>query len=84
MSDAIICRKLKQRVELFWNSRRCLSASIIICVISPAHECIMMGFSCLSADCEISISSILFELSHSILDWVSLSWIFFFSGFLKK
>ena len=43
MSDATISRKLKQRVELYWDSRYCLSAWIIICVISPAHKCKMRG-----------------------------------------
>ena len=39
------------------------------------------GFSFLFANCEISIPSILFELSHSIIGWVPW-WIF--SGFFQK
>ena len=40
------------------------------------------GLPCLSADCRILISLILFKFSHSVLDWTALSWIFV-CGFLK-
>ena len=42
-----------------------------ICVLSPAHECEMMGSLVLS-------TSILFKFSRSILDCTAFLWIFFF------
>ena len=46
------------------------------CVLSPAHESEMRGLPCFSADCKMLIRLIFFELSHSILDWMALSWNF--------
>ena len=48
-----------------------------IYVLSPAHKSEMRGLPCLCADCKILMSLVLFEFSHSILDWTALSWIFF-------
>ena len=36
-----------------------------ICVLSLAHESEMRGLPCLSADCKILFSLVLFEFSHS-------------------
>ena len=44
-----------------------------ICVLSPAHECEMRGY--LVYLLIVKYLLILFEFSHSILNWTALSWI---------
>ena len=50
-----------------------------ICVLSPALEREMRGYLVyvlIAKKKKKKISSILFKFSHSILDWMVLSWIF--------
>ena len=45
-----------------------------ICVLSPAHESEMRGY--LVYVLIVKYLLILFKFSHSILDWMALSWLF--------
>ena len=45
-----------------------------ICVLSPAHESEMRGY--LVYVLVVKYLLILFKFSHSILDWMALSWLF--------
>ena len=53
-----------------------------ICVLSPAHENEMRGYLVYLLIEKYLL--ILFKFSHSILEWIALSWIFLFLGILKK
>ena len=75
MSDAITSTKLKQ-------TRKCFGTAEAVWVhgylrFEPGARMWNEGFPCLSADCKIFISSVLFQFSHSIWDWTALSLIFF-------
>ena len=47
-----------------------------ICVLNPAHESEMRGYLVYVLIVKKLISLILFKFSHSILDWLVLSWNF--------
>ena len=71
MSDAITSIKLKQIVEIFWDSRCCLSAWVSA---FWARRTKVKWNLC--ADCKVLIPPIFLKFSYSTLDWTASSWNF--------
>ena len=69
MSDTITSTKPEQTGELLWDNRCYLSAWVSAYL---AHKFAMSG--CLVYLLIIKYLSVLFEFSHSILDWTAISW----------
>ena len=70
MSDAITSKKLEQTGNILGQPR--LFECMGICVLSPAHESEMRGY--LVYVLIVKYLVILFNFSHSVLEWTTLSW----------
>ena len=71
MSGAITSTKLEQSGKILGQPM--LLQCMDTCVLSPAHESEMRGYFVYLLIVKYLL--ILFKISHSILDWMALSWI---------